>query len=328
LLKPGQKNAAISRAAAGGKNLGLLKIFRMRAWFSHFMYKNFKVHEAFGKKLLYCRESWGGTEMKDQDFLSIREFSKLTGVKQSTLRHYDEIKLFRPVRRGENGYRYYSASQTIMVNCLNVLKSLRIPVKKVFEFRDERTPEQILEFLKEQEMELNQELFRLQQAYALIHTYTRMIQEGLLADENEIKVQKMTETPIELGSVNDFSSGFFYESFFKFIKKISVRKIDSAYPIGGYYDAVDDFYGAPGQPTRFFSLVPTGHDSKKAGDYLVGYSRGYYGEIGDLPERMQEYAKKNKLTLRGPVYEIYLHDEISHSDPDKYLIQISIPVVK
>ena len=265
--------------------------------------------------------------MKDQDFLSIREFSKLTGVKQSTLRHYDEIKLFQPVKRGENGYRYYSISQTIMVNCLNVLKSLRIPVKKVFQFKDERTPEQILAFLKEQEMELNQELFRLQQAYALIHTYTGMIQEGLLADENEIKVQRMPETPIEIGAVNDFSSGSFYESFFKFLKKISVRKIDSAYPIGGYYDTLDEFFSASGQPTRYFSLVPTGHDVKKAGDYLVGYTRGYYGELGDLPGRMQEYAKKHKLTLKEPVYEIYLHDEISHSDPDKYLIQASIPVV-
>ena len=264
--------------------------------------------------------------MKDQDYLSIREFSKLTGVKQSTLRHYDDIKLFRPVKRGENGYRYYSAQQTIMVNCLNVLKSLRIPVKRVFEFRNDRTPEQILELLKEQEMELNQELFRLQQAYALIHTYTRLIQEGLLADENEIKVQRMSEVPIELGALNDFSSGFFYNSFFQFLKKLSVRKIDSAYPVGGYYDSLDDFFNSPGQPTRFFSLVPTGNDRKEAGDFLVAYSRGYYGEIGDLPERMREYAKNHKLNITGPVYEIYLHDEISLSDPDKYLIQVSIPV--
>ncbi|MDR2571659.1 MAG: MerR family DNA-binding transcriptional regulator, partial [Oscillospiraceae bacterium] len=217
--------------------------------------------------------------MKDQDLLSIKEFSRLTGIKQSKLRYYDKIKLFRPIKRGENGYRYYSAMQTIMVNCINVMQSLNIPVNKYIAFKNERTPQQIFELLKKHEWELNKELLRLQQAYALLHTYTGLIQEGLLADEHSIRTGWMAAMPLELGLENDFSTGYLYDSFFSFINKMKERKIDPAYPAGGYYENMDTFIKTPGQPTRFFSHVPTGRDEKEAGEYLIGYTRGYYGNL-------------------------------------------------
>ena len=270
----------------------------------------------------------GASNIKDQDLLSIKEFSELTGIKQSKLRYYDEISLFQPVKRGDNGYRYYSAPQTIAVNCINVMHSLNIPLKKISGVKKKRNPKQILEILKQQELKLNQELFRLQQAYAIIHTYSDLIQEGLMADEHSIAHRFMTAIPIELGPINDFSNGYFYDSFFKFLEQINGRNINSAYPAGGFYNSMNDFVRAPGQPTRYFSHVPTGRDTVAAGEYLLGYTRGYYGNLGDLPQRMQIYAKENQFTFTGPVYEMYLHDEITMENPDQYLIRASAAVKK
>ena len=266
--------------------------------------------------------------MKDQDLLSIKEFSELTGIKQSKLRYYDEVKLFRPVKRGENGYRYYSAPQTIAANLINVIHSLRIPVKKIDALKRKRTPEQILELLRDHELDLNQELFRLQQAYAVLHMYSQMIQEGLNADEKVICQKKMPALPMELGPLNDFSSGYLYNSFFSFLKQMNERNIDPAYPAGGFYENMDAFAGSPGQPARFFLCAPAGRDKRKEGDHLVGYTRGYYGNLGTLPADMQSYAKENGLTFTGPVYEMYLFNEFSIDDPDQYLIQVSVPVKK
>ena len=260
--------------------------------------------------------------------LSIKEFSELTGIAQSKLRYYDEIELFQPIKRGENGYRYYSAPQTVAVNCINVMHSMGIPVKKFTEFDEERTPEQILELLYKHELELNQELLRLQQAYSIIHTYSGLIREGLFADEHTIIKRWMPAVSIELGAADDFSDGFFYESFFKFLDKMSERRINPAYPAGGYYDNIDSFVERPGQPNRFFLHIPTGKDVKEAGEYLVGHTRGYYGRVGDLPLRLQEYAKENGVAITGPVYEMYLHDEITVGDPDQYLIRASVLIDK
>ena len=266
--------------------------------------------------------------MKDQDLLSIRKFSELTGIKQSKLRHYDEVGLFHPIMRGENGYRYYSAPQTIAVNLINVMHSVNIPIKVIGKIKKNRSPESVLGLLQEQELELNKELFRLQQAYAIIHTYCRLIQDGLHADEEIISSRRMAAMPIELGPVNDFSSGYLYDSFFNFINLMVDRKIDPAYPAGGFYEDINAFITAPGRPDRYFSVVPTGRDIKEAGEYLVGYTRGYYGNLGDLSQRMQSYAKDYGYAFTGPVYEIYLHDEIAVEDRNQYLIQVSAPVEK
>ena len=264
--------------------------------------------------------------MNEHDLLSIKEFSELTGIRQTTLRHYDDIKLFQPVKRGENGYRYYSAPQAVAINFIHVMSSLNIPLKTIGEIQTNRTPERILDLLHKQELSLNQELYRLHQAYSIIHTYREMISEGLLANEHSISRQWVEATPIELGKTNDFTSGLFYDSFFHFIKKLSQQNVDIACPVGGYYQDFHSFMHEPGQPTRYFSLTTGGTSEKAAGEYLFGYARGYYGQIGDLPKRMQDYAEAHTLLFVGPVYELYLHDEISMTEPDQYLIQASVPI--
>jgi len=265
-------------------------------------------------------------KIKEDDLLTIRKFSEITGINQSKLRYYDDIELFQPAMRGDNGYRYYSALQTTIANCINVVNSLNIPLKKFWDFKEKRTPEQILDLLHNQKTDLDMELFRLQRAYAITHIYSCLIQEGLLADEENIVSRPMAALPIELGPSNDFSSGYFYESYFKFVEKMSERKIDSAFPVGGYYNDINALSKTPGQPDKFFSLTPLGKEIKEAGEYLVGYTRGYYGKLGDLPQRLRAYANEHGITFTGPVYEIYLHDEITVEDPNRYLIQISVPI--
>ena len=264
--------------------------------------------------------------MRDQDLLSIKKFSEATGITQAALRHYDKVNLFKPVKRGDNGYRYYSVRQAIAINFINVLSGMNIPLKKIAVLKKDKTPELMLELLRKQEFELNQALYRLQQAYAIIHTYYELIQEGLHANEHEISVYQMAATPIELGPVNDFNSGYFYDSFFKFLEQMIDSKVDPAYPAGGFYEDMDAFINTPGQPSRYFSHIPVGKDKKESGIYLVAYTRGYYGDLGSVPSRMQAYALEHGFVFSGPVYEIYLHDEITINDYDQYLIQVSVPV--
>ena len=264
--------------------------------------------------------------MKDEDLLTIKKFSEYTGIKQSVLRHYDEIGLFKPFKRDENGYRYYSAPQTISINLISVLHNAKISVKTIKEFVKHRTPEQILALFREQELELNKDLLRLQQAYSIVHTYTAMIEEGLHAETRELSIQHMPEMALELGPENDYSSGYLYVSFFNFLEKMEERNISSAYPAGGYYENLDSFIEKTGEPDRYFMHFPTGRDKKPVGEYLVGYARGYYGQLGDLPNRMKDYINENDLISKGPVYEMYLFDEVVVDNPDQYLIQVSVQI--
>ena len=265
--------------------------------------------------------------MDENDLLSIKEFSEYTGIKQSTLRYYDEIGLFSPVARGENDYRYYAPRQIVTVNLINVLSGLNVPLKQISDMERNRTPERILSLLTQQENRLDADLRRLQHSYSVIHTLRAMIQSGLSADENKIAVFFMEEIPITMGPLNTYEQDeSFYEVFLRFCAYARGMRVNLSYPIGEYYKDMDAFQQAPSQPAHFFSVDPEGSSLKNAGRCLVGYTRCYYGQTGGLPERMTAYAKTHSLVFNGPVYSLHLHDEISVRDPEQYLLQISAPV--
>ena len=44
-------------------------------------------------------------------FFTTGQFAKLCSTTKETLFHYDSLGLLKPARVGENGYRYYAASQ-------------------------------------------------------------------------------------------------------------------------------------------------------------------------------------------------------------------------
>ncbi|MDR0917085.1 MAG: MerR family DNA-binding transcriptional regulator [Oscillospiraceae bacterium] len=265
--------------------------------------------------------------MNGTDLLSIKAFAELTGMNQSTLRYYDKIGLFSPVKRGENGYRYYSPQQTVTVNLVNVLNDLQTSLKDIGEQEKSRTPESILELLTKQETKFDNEMRRLHLAYSITHVFRNLIQEGIAANEYEISDVKSDALPLILGAINDFSENrFFYETFIRFCQEAKSNRVNLSYPVGGFFNSIDDFVSESSQPARFFSLDPAGLEEKAAGRYLVGYTRGYYGEMGDVGQRLLAYAEEHKLSFTGPLYVIYLHDEISEKDTSRYLAQVSVSV--
>ena len=261
------------------------------------------------------------------DLLSIKDFSRLTGIKQSTLRYYDDLGLFTPAVRAPNGYRYYSPQQMITINSIHMLHDLDMPIRQITKIQNNRSPELMFEVLSEKEAELENELTRLTRSYNVVHTLRRMIQSGLNADEHLIETRFFDEMSIVIGPVNDFSdTSAFYSVFMEFCAVAKQYRIDLRLPVGGLFTDFDTFCDTPSQPTNWFSVDMNGYDKRPAGKYLSLFHRGYYGETGDLVERMQKYISDNNLTTTGPVYNVYLHDELSINDPDDYLMHCTVEV--
>jgi len=262
--------------------------------------------------------------MEESSLLSIKELAKVTGITQSTLRYYDEIGLLSPTLRGDNNYRYYHPHQIVLLNFINVLADMGVSLAKIKELKTDRTPSSILEVLRRQEVELNRQLREIQGAYTIIHTFRDNIQTGLLARDGEISVQDLPELPIILGQDNDFRNReSWYSAFMDFYKSAQQYRINLRYPIGGMHESMNDWLREPGWPKKYFSMDPVGNSVRAAGKYLVSYHRDYYGQFGDIPERMEGFARENGLQFEGPVYNIYLHDEICTVDPNQYLVQIT-----
>jgi len=262
------------------------------------------------------------------EYLSVKEFSRLTGIEHTTLRYWDEIGLFSPARRDpDNRYRYYAPQQVVSVNYIRVLSKLNIPLKEISGMVDTRDPIGIMELFERQEKRLDRELRALCEFYTMIHTRRDLIRSGLRADPSTIGVHEWEEHALSLGPPTEFQGDEpFYEPFMRFCRSAERLHINLSHPIGGMHQSMESYLGAPGRPDRFFSFDPAGNVSQRAGTYMVGYARGYYGEFGDLPERMEAYARENGLTCHGPVYTLYLHDELCMREPSQYLGQVIVEV--
>jgi len=266
--------------------------------------------------------------MSEDTLLSIKDFSEATGIKQTTLRYYDELGLFTPIERSASGYRYYSAQQIITVNILRVLSSLDLNTKRMSSIERSRTPESMLDLFITCEHQLEDELRRLHSMYDTVSTFRRLIHLGISADEDKIGVYYRDDLHIIVGPENGFSRhDGFTEDFLRFCDAAGRYKINLNLPVGGVFTNKDLWLDDPEEPSNFFSVDPSGTDKRVAGNYLIGYTRGYYGNSRDLPERMTTYAKEHNLELVGPVYNIYILDEVSVKDPEQYLLESSVRVV-
>jgi DNA-binding transcriptional MerR regulator len=246
-----------------------------------------------------------------------------------TLRHYDKKGVFHPAKRGEalaHKYRYYSPTQITAIKMTRVLADIGVPLQTVKELTLSRTPEKLLKLLNRHKDIVMDELRFLQEVYSVIHTFTELLHSGISAIENEICVTEMPEMNIILGDENEFDGSVsFYGEYTRFCNTLYEPKLNLSRPIGGYWESMEVFVDHP-LPTRFFSIDPHGYQRREAGLFIVGYERGYYSHTSDLTRRMTAFAKKNGLLFNGPVYNIYLFDELSVTDPEQYLLQASASV--
>ena len=176
---------------------------------------------------------------------------------------------------------------------------------------------------------MDMEMRDLRQRYSIIHARRELIQMGMRVDESAVSIMYLEERAMTIWPRNEYNEGdTFLEPLSAHINHTGDQHINLSFPVGGKHDDMKSFTKKPGCPDNFISIDPIGVYIRKAGNYLVGFARGYYGELGDLPERMEKYAQDNQLTLTGHVFTMYLHEEISTANPSQYLAKCSVAIEK
>lgn len=99
--------------------------------------------------------------MNKESFLTTGEFAKLAGVTKHTLFYYDEIELFSPEIKTENGYRYYSVSQLEVFDVIYTLKDLGVSLDEIRQYMENRTPSSLLTLFQKEEKMISQQIAHL-----------------------------------------------------------------------------------------------------------------------------------------------------------------------
>lgn len=86
--------------------------------------------------------------------LTTAQFAKLHGVNKRTLHYYDDIGLFSPRAKGENGYRFYDAAQSLDFEYIHMLKELNMSIDEIAAYCKAPTPARFLEISSAKEEEI------------------------------------------------------------------------------------------------------------------------------------------------------------------------------
>ena len=97
-------------------------------------------------------------EQRNELYFTTGEFAEILGVKKHTLFHYDEIGLFSPAVKEENGYRYYFVWQMDAFEVIRALQRLGMPLGEIKAYMQERSPELFLKMMDQQERQIDQEI--------------------------------------------------------------------------------------------------------------------------------------------------------------------------
>ena len=267
--------------------------------------------------------------MPGKPSLSISEFAAFSRTTRDTLLHYDSIGLLSPKSRGENMYRYYSSRQLAGVNVIRTLQELGMTLAEIMELRDRRTPALIDDLFSRHIEKIDEKIDAWVRARKLLHALKNTIHSVMDADESAVTIQFVPAKAIVLGDLNDFSRGRNdYDALLSFYHGISAKypDMDLNYPVWGAFSEERIKNGDWVWPDRYYLNNPEGHDRKPAALYAVGYTRGGYGQCGELYGRMLDYIDRNGFAICGNTFEEYPLNEICISDPDNYLIRVMITV--
>ncbi|MBS5115519.1 MAG: MerR family transcriptional regulator [Erysipelotrichaceae bacterium] len=259
--------------------------------------------------------------------LTTAQFAKLHEVNKRTLHYYDEIGLFSPITRANNGYRYYDLSQSIDFEYIRMLKELNMSIEEIEIYRKNPMPANFLKIVNEKEKELDQQIQKLKDIKKTIQSKKEQIIFCETLPQQDIRIEECEIEKILVYSYDflkdDLSQIFYQLKDIWGIEQIrmgigSFISLENVYQMN--YEKYEGIY-----TIALNNKSTTNAHIKQKGKYLCGYQKGPWNKLPALYQKMLDYAKQNNLQLTGYAYEIGLNDFVISSEDD-YITKIMIKI--
>lgn len=263
-------------------------------------------------------------------YFTTGEFAKLCNIKKQTLFHYDEIGLFSPEIKKDNGYRYYSYHQFELFQVINLFKEVGVPLKEIKSLIKGKTPGRIVPLLKEKTVEIEDKINKLKHLQKIIQTKVALAEQALKTDFSSVSFQFLNEEKYLISRYTlDLPERKYIATISELIHYVESRKLDEGYPVGGIFAREQilkkDFYNY----SHFYIKVKEGidtvnHHVRPKGLYAVGYQKGE--EVEDAYSRMIQFIEKNGMQIGEYAYEEFMLDEVMVDGFENQITKIFIQV--
>jgi DNA-binding transcriptional MerR regulator len=273
---------------------------------------------------------------KDHDnnleaYFTTGEFARLCKVKKQTLFHYDDIGIFSPEIKKDNGYRYYSYNQLEVFRVISVLKEMDMPLKNIKAYLDNRSPGDLIDLLEKQITEIDKKLGDLAWLKDFLKTKIHITKNALRVKTGAVLTEKLAADEYLIATpYNDTDDDKkIAKAITEHINYCHGLDIYSAYSIGGMIPAdrppTEKYYNYSHFYTKLSRNEYHAANSRKpGGSYAVIYHRGGYDTVHLDYAALAEYIKAHGYTMGDYFYEDVILDELSMKGYENYVLKISV----
>ena len=263
--------------------------------------------------------------------LTVSQFAKLHNVNKRTLHYYDEIGIFSPDYKGENGYRYYDYMQGVDFEYIKMLKELNMGLDEIKKYIDNPNEEDFKEIAEVKIKEIDQEIKLLNRRREVLEDKLNKLNKcDEVRKKNSIKVidceeQKFFFTPFkfkdddlkqliahikDVWTVDEYCKGIG-----SFVSVDKIKRGEFEEYDGLFIEMLEDMESKNTKNTII----------KQKGKYICAYHMGDWDTLPNFYGEIVKYAEENNLTLVGYSFEIGMND-FAISDMGDYITQIMIRV--
>ena len=257
-------------------------------------------------------------------YYKINEIAKLYNIKSDSLRYYEEVGLIHPLRSKSN-YRLYTLNDIYILNIIRDCLKLGYDTSQIKEYLDNRSVNNTIAFLKEEErliqrqiQELNKTLSSIQtRIESLDHTkhirfntcqvesypkrYCRYLKEKIDQDEKiDYLLTKLTESMEEdisvLGNMDSGSIVEYKNDEYVYTNVFVLTQEEK-------YDFILD-----------------------SGLYCTYTYTGDYDRTNQLFYKMKDWIQEHDYTIEGPFLEFLLIDIHETKKVEEYITSIHVKV--
>ncbi len=267
---------------------------------------------------------------KNDNYMTISEFSRISEIKRKALIFYDNIGVFSPKYTAPNGYRYYTHDQIYVISVINVLKELGMPLSEIKEYTTNISPENAISLLKEQETKLNDKIKELRSIQDMLGIKLQKLEEGVSSKINTVLIQHFDETPIFLS--DSFSADRHNipdDIWLGFYMKCKQQQISFGYPEGYLIKTENLSHGQISSISNIIAYVPDqkyANSTIPAGHYVTAYGTGGLDDTKEIYDQLFSFVKENNCRITGDAYEERLIDEVGSSKKDCQMTRVRVRV--
>ncbi len=258
--------------------------------------------------------------------LTTAEFAKLHQINRRTLHYYDNIGLFSPYSKGNNGYRYYNLSQSMDFEYIRMLKELNMSIEEISDYYNHPSSDKFLAIVERKTIDIDKEIQKLTHIKKVMENKKKQVLFCQTLKDQEIRIESIDST---LLYTLPFTKQKDMPHLFSYIKDTwSIDQIRTG--IGSFIslDKIKEKHFE--EYDGLFTFALDSHSSSHSmlmnkGNYLCGYQTGTWDKLPFMYTKMLEYAKKNHLELTGYAYEIGLNEFVI-SNEEEYITKIMIKI--